>query len=81
MQVAFVKFPEGKGKKKKKVEFPDGSADLGSGLSSAMAWVIAVMWVESLALELLHRQKNKNKNKQKAQCDGGNFNFLRPLPG
>ena len=48
------------------IAFPYGSVGEGSGIVTAMAWVAAELWVQSLALELLHAvdiAKNKSETK------------------
>ena len=43
------------------LEFPGGLAVQGSGIVSAVVWVTAVAWVQSLALELPHTVGLANK--------------------
>ena len=47
-------------------EFPGGLAVKGSGVVTALAQVIAVVWVQPLAQELLHAGgEDKKKRKEK----------------
>ena len=49
------------------LEFPDGTAGWRSGVATAEALVIAVVWVQSLVWELLPQMWPKIKNKKKPQ--------------
>ena len=47
-------------------EFPGGLAVKGSGVVTALAQVIAVVWVQPLAQKLLHeKREEKKKRKEK----------------
>ena len=52
-------------KKKKQpiAEYPDGTADWGSSIVTAVTWVAAVAQVQSLALELLQPMETVKTNK------------------
>ena len=43
-------------------EFPHGSAGLGSGIVTAVAWVAAVVWVQPQTQELPHANGVTKKN-------------------
>ena len=49
------------------LEFPGGSVGEGCGVVMAVAWVTAVVWVQSLAQKLLHAAGATGKKKKGIQ--------------